>query len=523
MRKLLKIACLKPSLSYFLVAFLIIQAFLSNAYAFDLTINTENPGTVVNSNLFGFGAPEFRFCDIGNESFRRVVVALNSKTMRFPHGYFGNFYHWKEKGYGFKEDELDMIGGNAHKAITKYFSVYREGEVKENFVDKLIEYDRLSTNKVLLIANILTGTEQEFLDLIKYLKQNKVQIAGVELGNELYSEAYRKLIPNVNAYIEKAERFAKAIRAKYPDLKLAVVAAPGNFERKLGFAQSRYFNEWNNTIAKKDFYDAYVIHSYKEIAECEKAGSIDEQFECAARKADESINSDLPRAVKYYHALFGAKRKIWLTEWNVKESAYFGNTVFHAFYASEFLLKLIELDAQSNTIEYANYFCLCAKWLGYAMVNPKLQDEEVLDSGADYKRRTQYYPFLFMKGLFSDNVIMLESKVLSETGKVAERATMYAFVNTKEEYLYIYILNKMDKSQSVNLIINGKGFEFGANVADYQYVRASSVYAGMGVTGLGKEYRRPATIGAEQVKINSIIIHPYSIGYVKVKIKNLCL
>jgi hypothetical protein len=130
-----------------------------------------------------------------------------SKYIRIPGGAFGNVWDWKT-GSIFRNDGV---------------SVQWTPDVK--WAD-LVTYLKTTNSEPLMIANIMTEDVQSCLDWIADAKAQGLTVNYVELGNEPDYAAelaykgethYWTVIDNYcKAYLE----FAKAIKAKYPDIKL---------------------------------------------------------------------------------------------------------------------------------------------------------------------------------------------------------------------------------------------------------------------------------------------------------------
>jgi hypothetical protein len=470
----------------------------------------------VNPDLYGFGGVDLRYCDISDPGFLKAAISLSPKVIRFPFGQFGNFYHWKESGYGFKKEEIDKVRGGVHKSVSGYFRMYQAQNLK-NMADQFIDFHQHSGSKVLLIANILNGSEDELLQLIAKFKKNKVDLAGIELGNELYLWAYRDQIPDVTRYMELAARFARAIRQRYPDIKLAVTAAPADsFEDKRGTGQLNYFNEWNTSLARENFYDAVVVHSYKSFANCGNSSSVRDRFMCAEADAGKFLESDLESEIRYYVNIFGPKRKLWLTEWNMKESARFGNTMLHALYAAEFLLNLTESGA-GDAVEFANYWVLCARPFGYAVINPSYSEGEKSGEGSHYTKKTAYYSFQLLKDIFRRGVVKVETSVATRDIERPDDVKVYAFWDTRKGYLYIYTLNKGRETYSLKLTLKD-GLKADAAPWQYGVIKGDALFATMGKDETAKEEAGSVSIISGSAGSGPQTIYPFSFGYIRLKV-----
>ena len=112
-------------------------------------------------------------------------------------------------------------------------------------------------SNIIYDANIISSTPQEILNIIKLLLEHDLNLLGVELGGELSNRSYSHFM-NIEKYISLSKLYAKAIREEFKELPIAVVAAPNN-------RGSKKLEDWNNKLAKEDFYDAIIIHPYAKV------------------------------------------------------------------------------------------------------------------------------------------------------------------------------------------------------------------------------------------------------------------
>ncbi|MBI1911524.1 MAG: hypothetical protein HYS21_05945 [Deltaproteobacteria bacterium] len=485
----------------------------------DITIDMDS-AKKVNPDLFGFQMAEFRNCDISDTAFRQYVTTLKPKVLRFPFGSWANFYHPDGMGYGFRDEELKRIEGTGTYATLERFNkFYKEKPADRNYINQFIELSKLTDSKVLVIANIATGTEEELLSMIRQMKQSGVNVVGVELGNELYLDSYANLVRNVDDYISKAERFASAVRKSYPDLKIAVTAAPARFDRKIGFLRASSYDNWNNSLAKKKFYDAYVVHSYKSVSNCEKESTLEGTFSCASGELMNYSNKDLQKVIDYYYCIFGKEKSVWLTEWNIELPIKFGNTDLQALYSADFLLSQTRIDATSmGNIEYSLFHDLCDKWYAFSVVNTKFSGEEAIDPGSNYIRRCSYFPFQFMKDAFADNVVRLTT---SKSGIPDDNTfSSHAFLNQSKSELYIYFLNWSGNTYIAKNSFKNNNYRL-PKEADFDYFSGNSLFASRGVTGFKKELGdlHAFKTSSGVMSLQSVKISPYSFGVLKIKLQ----
>lgn len=287
------------------------------------------------------------------------LEAVNLSVLRFPGGTSANFYHPKANGYGFKEgDQHSLDDGQVKQHVQKLISaepsVLRKQGVEVNYIHSFASFAAESRSQVLYVANLLTGTVEETLYALEVLQAAGASIAGVELGNEYYLNAYASAFPSVDDYLKKAEQFSSAIKAHFPELSVSVVAAPSSVSKKLS-ARER---EWNQSVAKAGFYDALSIHFYPMSAAGMSSMLVSD---CSMQEALQMADAQFLDSMKEFKSLFG-ERPLWFTEWNVIAAPkWCNNGVEHAAFVMA-LLRNMQSDPQ---VVFSIYHSLISRGEGF--------------------------------------------------------------------------------------------------------------------------------------------------------------
>jgi hypothetical protein len=176
--------------------------------------------------------------------------------------------------------------------------------------------------------------------VIDRLKKENIELLGVEMGNEFNLAGWRIVFPNAQAYVNKAKSFVAAVRAKYPDLPIGLVAE-GLFLDELHTKRNQFMHEWNKTLSSVDF-DAYIIHAYFPVND--KQPQFDDIYLKSKEMSNPYYKNYTPRLLEYFNSLENGKsKKIWITEWGIF-NPYIGNTFFQAAFVGQFLNNIIEYD-----------------------------------------------------------------------------------------------------------------------------------------------------------------------------------
>ena len=214
----------------------------------------------VKENIFGFATSNtFTYCDVIDTSFLHKVIELQPKLLRFPGGAVGNFYHYGKKGYGFDFYEIDRYhDGKFPKRSRGLENSRKKKNQHKDYIEDFIILAKKTNSKAVLVANMFVDND-DILLMIKKLIDNNIEVAGVELGSELSNRSYFNKGYTIDEYIIAAKKCSAKIKEKYPNLKTAIVAAP------LGKRKGHRHNIWNDKLAKLNFYDAIITHSYAKV------------------------------------------------------------------------------------------------------------------------------------------------------------------------------------------------------------------------------------------------------------------
>ncbi len=324
-----------------------------------LEVNTRNTQPLRQA-LHGFNTNmitgDYGYLD---PNFVELTKALAPKTLRFPGGTVGNFYHW-EVG-GFFENEMTSTLNTKLNQRNKgnYVKLQKRRDGKILFDDFMQLCNTLNITPV-VVVNLWTGSPEESAAWVGYAKDKGYQIQHWELGNEYYLPHYFNKYPTAGTYIKAAKRHAAAMKAVNPDIKVSVCATPIGFHKE-GWLVKVQQRKWDQALAADaSFFDAYTVHvyAYKAVRKVE----IDEM----RRYLMGWIHFAVPEALEYYEKLFPNK-EMWLTEWNIANPANrVANTQLHAMYAGDFFLKTLAMP----NVRQANFHVIAGVGKGFPVFSP---------------------------------------------------------------------------------------------------------------------------------------------------------
>jgi hypothetical protein len=405
----------------------------------------------VNPNLFGFRTSlAFVFFDIQDSIFMNEVKSISPNVLSFPGG-FGNFYHLEGAGYGIKLDEIKKYHKQSKiKTASNLNKIMSNKNHQENYIYDFIEMVKETGSSAIYDANIISSDPNEVLNIIKLLLDSNINLLGVELGGELSNRSYSHFM-NIEKYLSLAELYANSIREVYKDIPIAVVAAPNN-------RGSSRLENWNNKLAKEEFYDAIIIHPYAKIVkgkdvagrmliEIPEGINEYEAYQIYKERSIKYIISDFKLEIEKYNKTYNNKR-IWLTEWNLQMSPTTGNTLLQALFVAHQLIELASL--KNSNIDIATFHNLAGRTLSGSMIMIKNQKK---------KKNATYNSMKIIQELFD------EEFVLEHKNEIKKDCFEYCFIS-KEKTIY-YWINWTNELIKIDMNFTGDKFEyFGDNLYD---------------------------------------------------------
>ncbi|MCE2399705.1 hypothetical protein J4G08_02330 [Candidatus Poribacteria bacterium] len=447
-------------------------------------VNTQAK-TRLRKELFGFNtnmiSGDYGYLDT---DFFALTKALQPKTLRFPGGTVGNFYHWRIAG--FVEDEMGSTLSPQLNRRNKgnYVRLQKRRNGIISFDDFMQLCQELNITPI-VVVNLWTGTPNESAEWVRYAKTKGYKITHWELGNEYYLPHYANKFRTAEIYMKEAKKHALAMKAVNPDIKVSVCATPVAFHKE-GWLIKTAQRKWDEKLAENTYpltnswYDAYTVHvyAYKAVRKTD--------IEMMRGYLFGWIHFGIEEAMEYYENLFPNK-EMWVTEWNIANPANrVANTQLHAMYAGDFFLKLLSIP----NITQANFHVITGPGKGFPVfsrITPaskrtfwKYGGEPESDFG-DTIRRTVYYSFQLIGEAFAEsdtqfavstqNLPMLEGQ-LEYKGKQMAGIQVQAIGNT--ETVYILVSNRTSDDLFPQLAIDGKRFK---SEVRYRYVANESLTA----------------------------------------------
>ena len=406
--------------------------------------------------------------------FVELTKVLAPKTLRFPGGTVGNFYHW-EPG-GFFEDEMASTLNPRLNQRNKgnYVKLQKRRNGKILFDDFMQLCNTLNITPV-VVVNLWTGSPEESAAWVRYTKNKGYQVEHWELGNEFYLPHYLNKYRTVETYIADAKKHAAAMKAVNPDIKVSVCASPIAFHKE-GWLVKTQQRKWDKGLAvDTSFFDAYTVHVYA--------------YKAVRKKKMEEMRGYLigwihfavAEALDYYEKLFPNK-EMWITEWNIANPANrVANTQLHAMYVGDFFLKMLAMP----NVTQANFHVITGPGKGFPVFSPitpaksgtfwKYGGEPDSDYGNTI-RRAVYPAFQLIGEAFAaaDTQFALSVKnhptlagAIEYQGKQISGIQAQAIGGKAAKNLTVLVSNRTGEQHTVQLLIDGKRYK---DRVTYRYV-----------------------------------------------------
>ena len=493
----------------------------SDTLRLEIDIHNTQP---LRQGLYGFNTNMMN-ADYGylDDDFVALTKVLAPKTLRFPGGAVGNFYHW-EPG-GFFEDELEStLNPKLNKRNRRNYVKLQEKRAGKIIFDDFMTLCNSLEITPVVVVNLWTGSAEESAAWVRYAKEKGYQITHWELGNEYYLPHYLNKYPTVKTYITEAKKHAASMKAVNPEIKVSVCATPLAFHKE-GWLVKTQQRKWDEGLAADvSFFDAYTVHVYA--------------YKAVRKKAIEEmrgylmgwIHFGVEEALDYYETLFPNK-EMWITEWNIANPANrVANTQLHAMYVGDFFLKMLTMP----NVTQANFHVIAGPGKGFPVFSPitpghpdstfwKYGGEPPSDFGGTI-RRAVYPTFQLIGEAFAAADTQFALSIQNQplfTGSMEYEGRQIPGIQAKAigrssaESFIVLISNRTGEQHTLQLFINGKYY---TGRVTYRYVANEKLNASNGgnaeMEGSGKiEVRIQEWIG----NAGALIIPKNSFGILKLE------
>ena len=450
-----------------------------------LEIDTRN-AQPLRQALYGFNSNmmngDYGYLDT---NFVELTKALAPKTLRFPGGTVGNFYHWEPGGF-FESEMTSTLNTRLNSRNKRNYARLQKLRKGKILFDDFMQLCNTLNITPVVVVNLWTGSPEESAAWVRYAKDKEYQVTHWELGNEYYLPHYLNKYPTVEAYIADAKKHAAAMKAVNPDIKVSVCATPIAFHKE-GWLVKTQQRKWDEGLAADtSFYDAYTVHVYA--------------YKAVRKKDIEEMRGYLmgwihfavTEAFDYYEKLFPDK-EMWITEWNIANPANrVANTQLHAMYVGDFFLKMLTIP----NVTQANFHVIAGPGKGFpafSLITPENPDGTFWKYGGEPEsdfgniiRRSVYPAFQLIGEAFAQADTQFALSVqnspllmgaIEYQGRQMPGIQAQAIGGKSVKHLTILVSNRTGEQYEPQLLIDGKRYK--GNI-HYRYVADERLNASNG-------------------------------------------
>jgi hypothetical protein len=331
---------------------------------------------------------------------------------------------------------------------------------------------------------------KENFDAIDYLKVHKINILGIEIGNEtdaeyiIYDDDLAYLgydctnIPDtfpvqiynlpMKYYFEGLVKnwilislYADSIKARY-NIPVAVPAANGfNYLTLNSNYQPQFVQQYALIAKKADLWNKYyglqpnifalIPHIYSQsFMTCNTYATADtfgfDRFtlnKIAERFFKAYIDSVVTFNLKRIN-FYGNNKPLWVTEWNFTDASFATNTFFHAVYNYYFIRKAMEIHEFSpNYVQVWLYHFLVGAYHGWPLIRTSNNNQSQYFA----EKQITYHPFYIWSNTMNQNVKRLKTPFWQNTND----RIIDAFINSSKNEMYIQYMNTDSSNHFISL------------------------------------------------------------------------
>jgi len=167
----------------------------------------------------------------------KLARGLGTALMRYPSGFFSDFYHWK-----------DSIGDRRLRPKSRMLFV-GSLTASDFGTDEALRFAGESGSELMMMVNITTGTPEEAAEWVRYVNNGTRRVTYWEIGNEPYVDL-GQIDPSIpfdtpQTYSDKFKAFATAMKEVDPTIKVGATMDFG-----YGYTTFHPYPTWTEDILK---------------------------------------------------------------------------------------------------------------------------------------------------------------------------------------------------------------------------------------------------------------------------------
>src|SRR5215471_13672927 len=265
----------------------------------------------------------------------RAATQLKPEILRYPGGTVANYWDWKSGWF---------IPNAPSGFLSAPHSTYRLQELQLAV--------QATGAKPIYVLNMLTSDVNSQLEMLHTAQSMGLPVQFVEMGNEFYlsnPNDYVTKFPTGSAYGQMTTSWIGAIRAEFPDVRIAAVGGvPG------GSGNQRKSN-WNQDLFQTlQGADALTLHLYVGI---NKGAVTPDGSSGSVSKLNDLVSTRWQDFVNEIQSL-PANMKLWFTEYNFVDASH---EVFHTWIHGVFATKMTLTFLEEDRTELACFYDMIGK------------------------------------------------------------------------------------------------------------------------------------------------------------------
>jgi|GEM_PF-2982931 len=395
---------------------------------------------------------------MSDQSFIDNYEDLGKPTMRYPGGTPSNFLNFSS---GFHEGYDGISDNNAARLDAFNNPMITNGKPDGEDINKYIDFMQHTDAKTTFTLNICSMTAAEVETALRTISDRGEVLEYVEIGNELYYNAYSDCIANEQQYITIAKQRATLVRGIFPNARIGVIVPSQIFTTESFLPQDDNSDTrqeaWYTALSKETFYDAIIIHLYASVGMNNQTTAANFlPYKDAYRYSISHVDKKLTGVFATLATDFPDK-DIWITEYHLGGfggELRSGYRMRHAYlgglFAANFMFKMFA----DPDIEISSWHSM-VQWLLFD--NPT--GANLLPNDYNFETGVNYHFFKFFKEPVntSDSFVKVEfPENLGYSGVGTYSGTFNdleggVFFNSQSNKAYLMVMNKWDTTYAVNV------------------------------------------------------------------------
>lgn len=299
----------------------------------------------------GYNAPPIVGPSWTNATFAKAVAQFQPGTLRYPGGTVANYWDWKTGWFLPNTTRFQSFKPNIYRLQELQAAVTTTGAIP------------------VYVLNMLTSDLPTQMDMLRSARTLGLPVQYIELGNEFNLDENKQAFPTAQIYGKAATQWIQAIRAEFPDVRIAAVGEMPVHSSFLNLGSNTRRANWNSDVLQTlKGADALVMHPYVKpgLQTEERARDTPDYIgNTTTQKTEETLvtaTGGAARVVSAFYDMWSTLRKtlqslpsamnIWFTEYNLEDRiGVIRGTWLHGILAALITLTFLE-EKRTELVSY---------------------------------------------------------------------------------------------------------------------------------------------------------------------------